>query len=59
MDTKYLRNPYATHAHNRKAGPLKHRNAPRGGARNTHSEFLQDASDDALLSGFTDELEDF
>lgn len=34
------RNPVAPAARNRKAGAMKDRRAPRGGARNKHAEIL-------------------
>lgn len=36
------RNLLAVHAHNRKAGPMKDRRAPRGGAKNRQKEYEED-----------------
>lgn len=57
MDTKYLRNPFASHAHNRKAGPIKHRNTPRNGSRNTHLDTLNEYLED-ISNLYTEDLQD-
>lgn len=37
-----VRNAFALHATSRKAGYMKHRNTPRGGAKNKQREYLED-----------------
>jgi hypothetical protein len=37
-----MRDPYAQHAKKRKAGPMKHKNAPKKGAKNKQREILED-----------------
>lgn len=49
MDAKHLRNPYAAHAHGRKAGPIKHRCSPRGGSRNVHQDALDEYFGDIFV----------
>src|SRR5690348_8678405 len=39
------RNPYATHAHRRAAGPMHDRRAPRGGTKNEQRELTEEGAD--------------
>lgn len=41
--TKIPRNHNALRARQRNGGPMKHRNTPRGGARNDQADLLEDA----------------
>lgn len=42
------RNPVAGNLHNFKSGTMKHRCAPKGGARNTQRELMEEAEEDSL-----------
>lgn len=40
--SKTIRNPYALPAKMKKAGPMKHKLQPKGGAKNKQSDILKD-----------------
>ncbi len=42
-----IRNPFSTHAKSRKAGPMHHKNEPRGGASNEMRDLIAEAVEDS------------